>query len=67
MTRRIALTALTALGLSEAPLHEPVHGRRQTLSVVATQRSVLDPNTAIAHLTTWFGQLRDEARLALPS
>jgi len=26
MTRVIALMALTALGLSEAPVHEPVHG-----------------------------------------
>ena len=25
MTRVIALTALTALGLSDAPVHEPVH------------------------------------------
>jgi hypothetical protein len=27
MTRNIAPTALTALGLSGAPVHEPVHGR----------------------------------------
>src|SRR5213079_1739657 len=26
MTRIIALTALTTLGLSDAPVHEPVHG-----------------------------------------
>ncbi len=29
----------TALGLSEAPGHEPVHRRRQTISVIVTQRS----------------------------
>jgi len=39
MTRVIALMALVALGLSEAPVHEPVHGRRQTISVIVTQRS----------------------------
>jgi hypothetical protein len=39
MTRVIALMALAALGLAEAPVHEPVHGRRQTISVVVTQRS----------------------------
>jgi len=27
MTRIITLTALTALELSDAPVHEPVHGR----------------------------------------
>jgi len=27
MTRVIALMALAALGLSEAPVHEPVHGQ----------------------------------------
>jgi hypothetical protein len=37
--RVIALMALVALGLSEAPVHEPVHGRRQTISVIVTQRS----------------------------
>src|ERR1035438_5427543 len=41
MTRVIALTALTAPGLSEAPVHEPVHGRRQAISVAVTQRSGL--------------------------
>ncbi len=38
MTRVIALMALAALGLSEAPVHEPVHGSRQATSVVVTQR-----------------------------
>src|ERR1700685_1773360 len=33
MTRVIALMALTALGLSEAPVHEPVHGRRRAIRV----------------------------------
>jgi Protein of unknown function DUF262 len=38
MTQEIALTALAALGLSDAPVHEPVHaGPRQSL-VVITQR-----------------------------
>jgi len=32
MTRIIALTALTTLGLSAAPLHEPVHARRGAVS-----------------------------------
>ena len=39
MTRIIALMALAALGLSEASVHEPVHGRRQATSMVVTQRS----------------------------
>ena len=38
MTRVIALMALTALGLSEAPVHEPVHGRTDTMAISATQR-----------------------------
>jgi hypothetical protein len=41
MTQIIALTALAALGLSDAPVHEPVHaGPRQSLMIV-TQRSNL--------------------------
>src|SRR6516225_4428238 len=38
MTRVIALMALTALGLSEAPVHEPVHGRTDTMAISARQR-----------------------------
>jgi hypothetical protein len=33
--------ALAALGLTEAPVHEPVHGRRQAISVAVTQRGGL--------------------------
>jgi hypothetical protein len=55
MTRVIAPTTLTALGLTEAPVHEPVHGRRQTISVVVTQRSGQDSSTTVAHLTIWLG------------
>ena len=42
MTPVIALMALAALGLTEAPVHEPVHGRRQAICVVVTQRSGRD-------------------------
>jgi hypothetical protein len=34
MTRIIALTALTTLGLSGAPVHEPVHGRGAHIPLV---------------------------------
>jgi hypothetical protein len=60
MTRVIALMALAALGLSEAQVHEPVHGRRQAISVAVTQRSGRDSSTAMAHLTIWLGEIRDE-------
>ena len=57
--------AFAALGLSEAPVHEPVHGRRQAISVVVTQRSGRDSSTAMAHLTIWLGEVRDEVHFAL--
>jgi hypothetical protein len=38
MTRVIALMALTTLGLSGASVHEPVHGRADTMAIPATQR-----------------------------
>jgi hypothetical protein len=60
MTRVIALMTLAALGLSEAPVHEPVHGRRQAISVTVTQRSGRSPSTAMAHLTIWLGEIRHE-------
>jgi hypothetical protein len=40
MPRVIALTALTALGLSGEPFHEPFHGERLHLLLVATVRDV---------------------------
>jgi hypothetical protein len=45
MTRVIALMALAALGLTEAPVHEPVHGRRTAISWPR------DSSTAMADLT----------------
>jgi hypothetical protein len=39
MARVIALMALVALGVAQAPVHEPVHGRRQAISAAVTQRS----------------------------
>ena len=60
MTRVIALMAHAALGLSEAPVHEPVHGRRQAISVVVTRRSGRDSSPAMAHLTIWLGEIQDE-------
>ena len=63
MARIIALMALAALGLSEAPVDEPVHGRRQAISVIATQRSGRDSSTAMAHLTIWLGEIGDTAWL----
>ena len=56
MTRVIALMAFAALELSEAP----VHGRRQAISVAVTQRSGRDSSTAMAHLTIWLREIRDE-------
>jgi hypothetical protein len=71
MTRVIALIALAALELSEAPVHEPVHGRRQAISVVATQRSGRVSSTTTAHLTIWLGRSgttsADEVYFALPN
>jgi hypothetical protein len=57
MTRIIALRALTALGLCGTPVHEPVHGRWQAISVVVTQRSGPSSGTAMAHLTIWLGEI----------
>jgi hypothetical protein len=52
--------ALAAPGLSEAPVHEPVRGRRQAISVAVIQRSDRSSSTAMAHLTIWLGEIRDE-------
>jgi hypothetical protein len=52
--------ALVALGLTGAPVHEPVHGRPQATCMVVTQRSGRDPSTAMADLTIWLGEIRDE-------
>jgi hypothetical protein len=60
MTRVIALMALAALGLSEAPVHEPVHGRRQARSVVVTGRSGPGSSPAMAHLRIRLGEIWDE-------
>ena len=60
MARVIALMALAALGLAEAPVHEPVHGRRQVISVVVTQRSGRDSPKSMAHLTIGFRETRDK-------
>jgi hypothetical protein len=62
MARVIALMALAALELSGAPVHEPVHGRRQAICVTVTQRSDLDSSTAMADLTIWLGENRDEVK-----
>ena len=40
MIRVIALTALAALGLSGAPVHEPVHGRSVRSLCSATERNM---------------------------
>ncbi len=59
MARVTALMALAALELSEAPVHEPVHGRRQAVSVAVSQRSGRDSSNAMAHLTIWLAEIRD--------
>jgi len=56
MTRIIALMALTTLGLSGAPVHEPVHARGPTSPHPATVR-----NTAKSG-----AYVRDERRRGLP-
>src|SRR5215469_8450376 len=38
MARLIALTALTTLGLTEAPVHEPVHGHHCERLMATTER-----------------------------
>jgi len=60
MARVIARMALAALGLTEAPVHEPVHGRRQAISAAVTQRSGLDSSTTVAHLTIWPREIRNQ-------
>jgi hypothetical protein len=60
MARVIALRALVALGLTQAPVHEPVHGRRQEISAAVTQRSGRDASTAVAHLTIWLSEIRNQ-------
>ena len=42
MARVIALTALAALGLSGAPVHEPVHAGGRYHHITVTQRSDRD-------------------------
>jgi hypothetical protein len=66
--RVIALMALVALGLTEMPVHEPVHGRRQAIAAAVTQRSGLGlPPYSDGHLTFWLGAIRDGVHLALPN
>ena len=60
MARVIALMALAALGLTQAPVHEPVHGRRQAISAAVTQRSGRDSSTTVAHLTIWLRDIRNQ-------
>jgi hypothetical protein len=50
MAQVIVPTALVALRLSGDPVHEPVHGRRQAIWVVVTQRSDRNSSTAMANL-----------------
>ena len=42
MARIIALTTPGALGLSGAPVHEPVHAWRQQYPMTVTQRDTID-------------------------
>ena len=63
MTRVIALMALAALGLSGTPVHEPVHERRQAISVAVTQRSGRDSGTAMAIDDPLYVLTVDPARL----
>ena len=67
MARIITLTAVAALGLSEAPVHEPVHGRLQAISAVLVQRSGRDSTTTVAHLTIRLGEIRNEVHFAVPN
>src|SRR2546429_8993888 len=43
MTRIIVLAAPEALGLSDAPVHEPVHACGQAIPIAVTQRDDKDP------------------------
>jgi hypothetical protein len=60
MARFIALMALVALGLTQAPVHEPVHGRRPAQSAAVTQRSGRDSSTTVAYLTIWLREIRNQ-------
>jgi len=60
MARAIALMALVALGLTQAPVHEPVHGRRQAISAAVTQGSGRDFSTTVAYLTIWPREIRNQ-------
>jgi hypothetical protein len=64
MARVIALMALVALGSTQAPVHEPVHepvhGMRQAISAAVTQRSGRDSSAAMAHLTIWLREIRNQ-------
>jgi hypothetical protein len=50
MTRIIALTALTTLGLSGAPVHEPVHAGDRQRSMIVTTRSGWDLGVVMLQL-----------------
>jgi hypothetical protein len=52
MTQVVALTALTALGLSRAPVHEPVHADGRGLPMTITERSGQNPSQRHLNLTT---------------
>jgi hypothetical protein len=52
MARVIALTALGALGLSGAPVHEPVHAwRRRQCPMTVTQRYTINIRRAVLKAT----------------
>ena len=57
MARVIALTALAALGLSDAPVHEPVHVRgAYALHPVTVRNIALE--YASMHATSWASVMR---------
>ncbi len=53
MAQAIALTALAVLGLSGAPVHEPVHADGGQRPIAVTERSERNPPQRCRNLTTW--------------
>ena len=51
MARVIALTTLGALGLSGAPVHEPVHAWQQAIPMTVTQRDTIDIRRGVLKAT----------------
>ena len=66
MTQVIALTALAALGLPRAPVHEPVHADSGQWPMTVTERSDQNSPQQRRNLTTWPDRTVEQV-IALPN